>query len=278
MQNYAALIITIIIFLIPHAPLHGDIVVTNDNMILNGKILEKKVNHVVLGNYHGTFTIERSQIKTMYETESFQEDVKIFQKMGKPVNESEAKINYQAGIEKLEGRSQRAGDGAIAEQRYAVFLAPFCGITAGKLGSVLPYGAGAALTGDINLNQSGFTRNIHPAGVRSEMAFFHSKKGVKQVAGGRVSAGPLWRFPFSIRGFRFDWAGAPVIGIGWYKIDGRSEQTSCIKWNIGCGTGPSFFIDVVVISPQIRFDYIYDGSVPMYGFGIGIGAGYRFSR
>ena len=43
--------------------LYADIVITKDDMILNGKIIEdKKPAHIIFANYHGTFTIKYKMI------------------------------------------------------------------------------------------------------------------------------------------------------------------------------------------------------------------------
>jgi len=66
--------------------LYADIVITKDDMILNGKIIEdKKPAHIIFANYHGTFTIKYKMIKKIHRTESFKEDIEIFRDMRKEV-------------------------------------------------------------------------------------------------------------------------------------------------------------------------------------------------
>jgi len=258
--------------------LHADIIVTNDGMILNGKILERKPAQILFGNYHGTFTIDRSQIKEIRETGSFQEDVLIYQEMGKAVDESEVKINYQAGVEKLEDTKADKADEAIppASEYVSLLITPFYTSNTGKLGSVMPYSAGATIIGDFPLRRMRYIESTGITGIRSEAGYIYSKKGVKTVQGPRISAGPLWEFPFVFKGVRGSYAISPIAGIGWYTIEGRTEKTAALKWNAGVITGPVFYFKNAVFFPQVRFDYIHDGSVPLYGFGIGLGAGVRF--
>lgn len=262
---------------IPFSCLYADIIVTNDDMILNGKILEKKPVQIIFGNYHGIFTIERAQIKEIHETKSFKEDVLIFQKKGKRVDENEVKKNFQAGLEKLKDRERDKGGDTTPPARYTFLLTPSYMVNIGKLGAVMPHSAGVSLTGDIPLRRLPLTEKTGITGIRSEAGYFYLKNGAKTVQGPRLSSGPLWEFPFSIGDIRCTYSFSPVLGIGWYTIEGRTEKTAALKWHAGCITGPAFFIQNTVLFPQLRFDYIHDGSVPLYGIGFGLGLGYRFS-
>ncbi|HSV95823.1 MAG TPA: hypothetical protein VLM75_02685 [Spirochaetota bacterium] len=268
---------------IPFSRLHADIIVTKDDMVLNGKILEKKTKQIIFGNYHGVFIIDMAQIKEIHETDSYKEDLSIFEKKGKRVDENEVKNNYRAGLERAKDRKLDKGGEKIVPVQYTLMLTPFYIFNAGKLGGIMPHSSGVMLTADVPLKSDALTKwvpdikNTGITGIRSEVGYFTSKKGVKSINGPRVSSGPVWEFPFSIGDIRFMYTISPVLGIGHYTVENRYKRVAALKWHAGCITGPTFVIHNAVVFPQIRLDYIYDGSVPLYGMGLGIGLGYRFS-
>lgn len=268
----------ILLVLIPWTLLHADIVVTIDGMVLNGKILEKhEKNSILFGNYHGTFKIDRSKIREIHETESFEEDVRLFNEMKKAVNVREIERNYEAGVQKLEELEKEAADDEVPSGRFELILSPFRTITVGKLARVLPYACGAALSADILPGRSRILDMMGAAGIRTEVTGLHAENEDRSVDGFRVSAGPLWRLPLSVRGFNFDFDSSALIGCGWYDAKGRFERASGVKWSTGLQTGPSMLLGPVLVATRVRFDYIHDGVSPLYGFGFGIGAGYRFA-
>lgn len=268
--------ILLVVFLFsPCIYLYADIVITNDEMILNGKILEeKKESYVKLGNYHGTFIIEYKLIKEIHRTERYEDDFKFFLKKKKPVNESDVKTNYQAGLEQLEKQKKANKDKIPADGRHAILVSPFFNINLGKLNTVLPYSYGVNIMGDIAINRFQYLKKMFLTGIRTEIGYFHSEKGVKRVIGLSALAGPLWQFPISIGTYRFNYSIAPEFGVGWYSIKGRTEKLTAVKWNADIITGPIFKISSAVISPLIKFNYIYDNIVPLYGISFSIGAGF----
>ncbi len=260
--------------------LFADIVVTNDDMILNGKILEdRKGEFLKFGNYHGTFTIDYRQIKEIHRTVRYEDDVKIFLEKGKKVNEAEVRSNYQAGLDKLEEQEKIAKKEIKEEKRkevFSFFLSPFYNNNFGKLSGKLPNSYGASAMGHIALDRFEFVRKMYLWGIGADFGYIHSENGNKKVSGPRMSAGPLWKFSVPIGYFSFDYCISPEIGIGIYSIRGIYVNSTSVKWNIIFNTGPIFNFSSFIIYPHLRFDYIYDGFVPLYGLGFGIGAGYRF--
>ncbi|MGV7927813.1 MAG: hypothetical protein AB2L13_02730 [Spirochaetota bacterium] len=278
MRKLIALLPGILIVLVPWTLLHADIVVTIDGMVLNGKILEKhEKNSILFGNYHGTFKIDRSKIREIHETESFEEDVRLFNEMKKVVDVREIERNYEAGVQKLEELEEKTADESVSRGRFELSLSPFFTITAGKLAHVLPYACGIALSADILPERSRILDMMGAAGILTEATGLHAEREDRSVDGFRISAGPLWRLPLSVRGFGFDFDFSALIGCGWYDAQGRFERASGVKWSAGLQAGPGMLLGPVLVSSRFRFDYIHDGVAPLYGFGIGIGAGYRFA-
>ena len=273
-------LLTFVFIISFYVHLYGDIIVTNDEMILNGKIIEdKKDDYIKFANYHGTFHIEYKQIKEIHRTKSFEEDIKIFQDKGKSVNEAEVKTNYQAGLEKLEKQEKIAKKDLKEEKQkevFSLFLSPFYNYNLGTLSNKLPYSYGISVMGHIALDQSEYIKKMYLSGIGAEVTYFHSENGIRLVSGSRVSAGPLWKLPVSIGSFNFDYCISPEIGIGLYNIRGIYTDTTAVKWNILLSTGPIFNFSSFLVYPQIKFDYIYDDNVPLYGIGFSIGAGFCF--
>jgi hypothetical protein len=273
-------LLTLVFIISFYVHLYGDIIVTNDEMILNGKIIEDRKNdYIKFANYHGTFHIEYRQIKEIHRTQSFEEDIKIFHDKGKPVNEAEVKTNYQSGLEKLEEQEKIAKKDLKEEKQkefFSLFLSPFYNYNLGTLSNKLPYSYGISVMGHIALEQSEYIKKMSLSGLGAEVTYFHSENGIRLVSGSRVSAGPIWKFPLSIGSFNFDYCISPEIGIGLYNIRGIYTDTTAVKWNMLLSTGPIFNFTSFLIYPQIKFDYIYDDIVPLYGIGFSIGAGFCF--
>jgi hypothetical protein len=270
--------ISLILFM-PVSRLFGDIIITNDDMILNGKILkDAKPVYIDFANYHGTFNIDYKQIKKIIRTESYEADVKIIEEMGQPVNKEEIKINYEAGLEKLEEHKieTEKGKEKIRSSDYVIFFSAFYNLNFGRIGSILPNSMDFSAACDIPLVQFRIIKMLHLAGIRGGIAYFHSKNGEKGITGFRVSTGPLWQLPVSFGKVHFNYCISPSFGIGRYSVSGLAKKAAGVKWNTGVTTGPFFKISSIIICPQLKFDYIYDGSNPLYGIGFGLGAGFCF--
>ena len=261
-------------------PLAGDIIITKDDMILNGKILEeKKDDFIKFGNYHGEFHIEFRLIKEIHRTKSYKEDIKIFKDKGKAVNETEVMINYQSGLEKLEEQRSVSGDKVKEEEskeKIVLLLSPFYNFNIGKLSGELPRSFGGSVTGYFTFNQFGSIRQLYMSGVAVEAGYFYSEKEGKQVSGPRVSVGPLWSFSLASGEINVSYVASPLIGFGWYAIKGRYEDAVEIKLNTVFITGPVFNFSSFMLAPLFRFDSIYDSAEPLYGIGFTIAAGVKF--
>ena len=102
MSNIKVIFFTVLLLFLPIISF-ADIIVTNDDMIINGKIIkEVKGEYVTLANNHGIFKINFNNIKDIQRTSNYQEDIKVFNKLGQTVDETEVKKNYETGIKKLE--------------------------------------------------------------------------------------------------------------------------------------------------------------------------------
>lgn len=252
----------------------ADVVVTKDDMILNGKIIEEVKNkHVKFANYHGTFTIYYAQIKEIHRTEKYEDDVLLFKKMGISIDESVVKTNYQAGIEKLEAGKTGGKKPADDSMQYLLFGSPFIIFNTGEIQSVLPCSFGMSVSGEIRF-QTGYT--FLPDGMNLDVQYFHAERDIRKISAFRSGLGAVWIIPVSIRGYSLHLAMSPALGIGYYAVQGRYRETEGAKFHSSFTAGPEFLISSWVISPRLRFDYIYDNTAPLFGVGFSMGAGYLF--
>ncbi len=252
----------------------SDIVVTTDGMILNGKIIENiKGDHAKLANEHGIFKIQYSQIKELHHTDNYLEDMKILKKMGRRVSEAEIKTNYQAGIKKLKETKISSEKTRPVTMEYALLVSPFFLFNMGKIYTFLPYSYGVIILGDIRFNSN---YRYLPNGLRIDLNYFHTAEGEKKISAFRFGLGAIWNIPITVRGGSFNLTLSPVFGGGYYSVKSGYDQTTGIKFNGSVSAGLEFYISSWVISPQVRFDYVYDRVLPLYGIGISIGAGYLF--
>lgn len=274
------LVISFVTILILSPKVHADIIIIKNEMILNGKIIEdKKPEHIIFANHHGIFTIKYRMIKKIYRTESFEEDIEVFRDMGKDVSEPEIKKNYLAGKEKLEKhflKDEKKNPSAMRDtDSFILMLHVYCDKNFGKLNSVLPYSSGAAISGEFPVD---FFKKYYLYGIDSEIGLYYSAKGDRSIKGYNASTGPLWQIPVTIYDYNFSFNISALMGAGWYAVknDEIEKEVSAFKWNISILSGPVFRFGSVIISTQLRLDYIHDNVALMKGSGLSIGAGYVF--
>ncbi|HOO72979.1 MAG TPA: hypothetical protein PK926_14575 [Spirochaetota bacterium] len=261
-----------LVFLSP--PGFGDIVVTADGMIVNGKIIEQvSGSHVTIANYHGTFTIKQENIREQHSTDNYRKDIELFKKMGKTASEAEVKKNYEAGIEKLQTRSAE-GKGAGSSAHCLLLACPFVNFNIDRLGSIVPCSFGVMVLSDVRFHTADGKLVLGP---RLDLQYFYSKKGIKSIEAFRFAAGPAFIVPVYSGGFSLNLSLVPELGAGYYGVTGREDETADFKMNFFFTAGLEFVISSWMITPMIRFDYVHDGTVPLYGIGISLGAGYLFN-
>lgn len=274
-------ILTVLFIIFPAflSALFGDIIITNDGMILNGKIIKDvSRDYIDFANYHGTFHIEYRLIKKIIRTENFETDAEIIEKSGKSVNREEIRINYEAGIMKLkeQGIKNKKHKETQSSFDYIVLLSAFYNYNFGKLDSVLKNSFDFSAACDFSVHQSEMLKIPYSKRFRSEIAYFSSKNEANSITGFRASAGPVWQMPFSSTIAHFKFEITSLFGIGRYSVSGIYEKSAGLKWNVCVMTGPLINISSIIIYPQLKFDYIYDGVAPLYRIGFGMGGGVSF--
>ncbi len=271
------LLASLILSRLMQAQLYADIVITKDDMILNGKIIEdNKPLHIRFANYHGTFTINYNLIREIHRTGSFEDDIKILKDRGRSLTAEEASSNYEAGQKMLDEYKKATGGGgnggASKDVSASLSAGAFCVKNFGRLSKVLPYRYGGILSAEIPVD---ILSSFFIDGMCMEAVYTYSERDDKSIYGGSLSAGPLWSAP--VAGFvvlRFN----AVAGCGWYRAGNGTtgSERSALKWDAAFNAGIMFSSGHAVFSTGARFDYVYDSSAPLYGGGMYLKAGYAF--
>lgn len=258
-------------------PLHADVIVTKDNMILNGKIVEdKKPDHVKFTNKYGTFTIEYTQIKEIHKTESDEDDKKILKELAKTLKKEDIKKGVKSDEKKSGKQGGDASKPGAGKENFILMLEFFRLENYGKLDDALPDSKGTALSGEVPVEQYRFFQNFFIHSIKSEIGCFLSEQDERSIKGYHASTGPLWRLPVTVFNYDFSIKLCAAIGAGRYSVKNNNEKAESVKWNLSAHAGPEFSFYPVLVSAQLRFDYIYDSAAPLYAGGISIGAGYKF--
>ncbi len=264
-----------------YTPLFGDVLITNDGMILNGKVISKTKDETVFSNYHGTFKIKNEIIQKIHVTEKFEEDVKLLEDMGKKINKSDIKRNFQSGAIKKEKVLEKVSRQSVPETEKNAFhmdcqISSFYLFNTGSLDNVLPYSFGGSLSSDLHLWNYLFNSNslLIPE-LRIEASYLYAEKNSKRIDGFGLTLGPVWFYPVTIRNYKFHAHLASLFGSGNYNVENTDTQTRRFSFNINIIAGVAFPIGQIELVPAFRFGYIYDSEAPLYSFGFNFGLGYR---
>ncbi len=270
-------IIILICAVSPLSILQADVIITRDNMILNGKIIEdQKPDYVIFANNHGQFAIKYNQIREIRKTENFKDDVEYLQNIGKTVNADDIKSNYESGKKKLEEKKKDSTASTDEAVSFILMSGIFFNKTFGELAPVLPYHAGIFFSTEIPVYDNRFLKALEIYGIEGGMNILYSSGKDRSINGIYITAGPLWKFPIGIAGTDFNFSA--LFGTGWYSVKNNEtrEKQSAVKMSISIHAGPSFKISTIIFSPELQIDYVYDGAAPLTGAGLSLGAGYSF--
>lgn len=270
----AKIIFTLMLIILPLS-VFADIIITIDDMVLNGKIIEENSKTVKFGNYHGVFIIDLDKIKEIYRTGSYEEDVKILSGKGRTVNRDDIKTNYDSGLKKISEHKVTVEEDK-QPSRINISISPCILFNFGEAGEVLPCSFGVSLTADIPVNEFNYAKIIHLSDITAEAGYFYSDKDGRNVTGYRASAGPQWRLPLINGPLELEYVVSAAFGAGWYDVTGLTEEAAALKWNACINTGVVFTLSAITVSPRLKFDYIYDTKAPLYGIGAVLSLGYRF--
>jgi hypothetical protein len=275
--SYKIILICSISLLFPYKYLKADVVVTNDGMVLTGKIIKENKTKITISNFHGTFKIEKGNIKRFEKTLSYKRDIQLLKKLGKNIDENEVKRNFQTGQLKLEKFLEPEKVSVDKPEYFTnIFISPIFQLNNGKLSSVLKYAYGGSLTCDFDYYKKSIIHSL-----RIESDYIYSKKNenteydntTQYISGGALTVGPVLKYSINTK-CRF--LIALTAGIGYYKINSNIEKTDAIKFKTGIASGFTLYLSRITINPQIGYSYIHDGEAPLMGFNTSLGVGYIF--
>lgn len=254
----------------------ADTIILNNGTLLVGKVKEEKASMILFKNYYGKFNISREQIKQLYKTTSYQEDIDIRKKMGKDFDEEEIRKNYEAGLKKIET------DPEIAPKKKkpvwgggSLFLSGAFYYVLGDLNDPIPYGYGGFLSYDQGPDYlTGGTGRPWIPGFRIEGGYLYFKKGDERLSSISLSAGPLWRFHLK----RGKWGIISFSlqpGISLLTIEDTNESRNSNTFTMQSTLGYEYPLGRVSLLLLARHMYVYDRDVLFHSAGVSAGVAFR---
>ena len=264
-RKYFTYFILIVLFLLLPSVSFPDVIITKDDMVLNGKVLEQSSESIVFANYYGVFKVKRPMIKHLYITKSIQEDIEVFRRLKKRVNVTEIKRNYEKGIQK------RYLAGKDVLKKMQLYITPCYYTNLMDFKNFINHDIGGAITLDL-YNKF----NLLPD-LRVEADYRYLPGGKDYLHGSAISVGPLW----STQNSKYNFNISTLAGIGYYYLQSYNnfdEKFSTYK--IGLQVKIILGFDIALgnlhIVPQFRVNYIHDDISPLLGIGGGIAFGFGF--
>ncbi len=258
--------IIVIIFMANAAA--GDVVFTQDGMIINGKITDKIEDKIVIINIYGTFTIENKKIKEVYETKSFSEDIMILEEKGKVLNKEEVEKNYKFGVREIE--KQRKKEPAF----LVCSLIPLYYIPTGKYRNIFTWGAGLSANANLNLKDILYnSKSYYYPDLSADYNFLVFQQDEIHLNGISIAAGPVWTIPVT---FDIETYFSLTPGMGVYDVADSDYDTRFLKFCMNVEFGFVYSFGRVIVRPLIRYTYINDVEAPLNCVAFSLGIGYRF--
>ncbi|MCP4130238.1 MAG: hypothetical protein GY754_04585 [bacterium] len=283
----------LIILLITVSPGHifADTVSLKNGTLLVGKVTNLNEQEFIFRNYFGVFKVQRGEIKDMYITNDYKEDIAIFKKLGIEYNEEDIKKNYQAGLETSEDpyletldvlRSWKEAQKKDLNRFYYYagwnsFRFSLSGtymVVNGELGSVFQKGFSTIAAVDKGLDFiAGNSRHFWMPGFRFEAAFHYYQGDSAGFQGFSCSGGPVWIMP----PFKKGWGNAVVSllpGASFLSIEDNDYVSQSSTFSFNALAGYEYYIKGFTVFVHGRYMYIYDKDVSLNGLGAAIGVSY----
>ncbi len=256
--------VIIIVLLLPFLG-YADVIITKDDMVLNGKVLEQSNESVVFANYYGVFKIKRKMIKSLFITGSIEGDIAVFKRLRKRVNVKEIKRNYEKGIQKR----YLAGKNVLKKLKMHITPCYYNNVL--DFQNFISHDIGGAITIDF-LNKFSSLPDF-----RVEIDYRYLPGGKDYLHGSALTFGPLW----STENPRFNINVAALFGAGYYYLQSYNEVNEKFSaYKLGMQFKLIIGFDIAIgdfhIVPQLRANYIHDSISPLLGFGGGLAFGYAF--
>jgi hypothetical protein len=95
----------------------ADIIVMDNGMLLNGKLIKETAARYQFTNAYGSFNIRKELVKEIYVTGSYTEDIEIMKKMGAKIDEAVIKKNIEEGMKRKRIEEARAEKKRLERER-----------------------------------------------------------------------------------------------------------------------------------------------------------------
>ena len=246
----------------------ADVIVIKDGMIINGKIIKKTEDTIIISNYNGTFIIKNKKIKEVHETKDSSEDIKILTEKGIEVNKEEIIKNYESGI-KAKKKIQKEIIPFII-----CYLSPALYLTTGELSNIFPYGYGISIEVSLNLDDILYkSKNFLLPDVTVRLNYFSFSNDSKSILGYSFAAGPIWSLPVIFNGNIYL---SLTVGGGMYNLSYWEYKARTYKLKMSMEGGFTYFFSRISLKPFIRYTFVNDNEKPLHFIAFGIGAGYIY--
>lgn len=260
------ILIQIAYFLFFESVLWADVISLNDGSVINGIIIQMSDDKIVLKNSFGTFNIDRIYLKSYNKTSTYKEDIRIIKSKGLNVDQTEIKENFLAGL-----RSDIDNKNTANEVLKRIQLSGSYLFALGKLEQIFNHGN----TIYLSYEQPTFSF-MEKIGIRYfllDAGYVSYNRSDKQVYGPSILAGPKFFFPYKL--FQNGDLTAEIntgISFTTYKSDFHKGSSNTFTFNAAIGY--EYLFSNIILGGRIRFNYLYDIDVPLYGLGFELSFGF----
>jgi hypothetical protein len=270
----------------------ADTFALTDGTVVICKVIKETDEYYVIANSYGVFTVKRPNVKKVYITKNYKEDLVIQRKMGIKVDEAIIKKNIEDGLKqkqiaekkqeppkkdlmKILERGQRWYYGRLG------LSVGYQGTMGRPLSTIVSNGMSFQLTYDQGLEGIIPVTNMLIPGIRFETGFIDFEKKILSISTLRISgyfaqAGPMWTIP-SIEN---SW-GCVVLawlpGIGYLEAVNKTARAKSAgtHFMFTLFAGYEYSVSMVSVFAHFRYTYIMDSAVPLNGIGGDLGVAFK---
>ncbi len=258
-------------------PLLGDTLILKNETVLVGKVKGKYEDRIIFKNSYGAFNVSRDQIKKLYETKSYKEDITIRKKLGLNFNALDIRKNYSEGdksltpseVKKLKAGTETRKTEKETTRRNRIQIEPVFTKTMGELGSSIPYGYGALLSYSRDFESLPFF-NIYLRGGYIYHNNAPYKLGIATTLGGPGFSAP-------VKGSLNHWiTGSVTAGASYMNISNETDKADTISFTTFSHLGYEYRMNRTGFFINICHLYVYDKDVFFHSAGLSAGLIIKF--
>ncbi|MBN2160500.1 MAG: hypothetical protein JW807_13985 [Spirochaetes bacterium] len=266
----------------------ADTFALKDGTVVICKVIKETDEYYVIANSYGVFTVKKPNVKKVYITRNYKEDLAIQRKMGIKVDEDIIKKNIEDGVRQKQIAEQKEKpkkkELSIKLERDKRWYYGRMGLSVAyqaTVGSPLSTLAGNGLWFNITYDQGleGIipVTNMLIPGIRVEAGFADVEKKMFYLSQSRISgfvatAGPMWAVPY----FENSWGCAVFAfmpGIGYLEAVNKTARAKSAgtHFMFTLLAGYEYSFNIVSIFAHFRYTHIMDSSHPLNGVGCDVG-------